>query len=406
MLCKGENIQLKIKVITLKDVSKYLVKIVIIFVVIAFFTKFFYDRKNVNSFFSFDSAKFVSTIKNEILLLKKNDINEIYSESRKYFSNTINNELSMFKLVATTNLNGITLGNNQSNNSNDYIDADNQIMDEPDQNNIGNNEESEQDATETEKIVEAQTGVTTEVLPSNIPDKATCEIFGVKLRSECDYNLEAEITDLDAHFNKNDILIFHTHTCESYTPTEQYQYESTGNYRTTDLNYTVSRVGDELEKYLTNYGYNVVHNKSYHDYPAYNGSYNRSLVTVKKLLEQYTNTDIVIDLHRDAIGDNSYAPKIKIGDDYCARIMFVIGTDGGGLSHDNWRNNLKFAMKVVQKGNELYPGFFKPIIVRNSRYNHHLADAACIIEVGATGNTLEECLNSMKYLAKIYNEVQ
>lgn len=406
MLCKGENIQLKIKVITLKDVSKYLVKIVIIFVVIAFFTKFFYDRKNVNSFFSFDSAKFVSTIKNEILLLKKNDINEIYSESRKYFSNTINNELSMFKLVATTNINGITLGNNQSNNSNDYIDADNQIMDEPDQNNIGNNEESEQDATETEEIVEAQTGVTTEVLPSNIPDKATCEIFGVKLRSECDYNLEAEITDLDAHFNKNDILIFHTHTCESYTPTEQYQYESTGNYRTTDLNYTVSRVGDELEKYLTNYGYSVVHDKSYHDYPAYNGSYNRSLVTVKKLLEQYTNTDIVIDLHRDAIGDNSYAPKIKIGDDYCARIMFVIGTDGGGLSHDNWRNNLKFAMKVVQKGNELYPGFFKPIIVRNSRYNHHLADAACIIEVGATGNTLEECLNSMKYLAKIYNEVQ
>lgn len=397
---------MKIKVITLKDVSKYLVKIVIIFVVIAFFTKFFYDRKNVNSFFSFDSAKFVSTIKNEILLLKKNDINEIYSESRKYFSNTINNELSMFKLVATTNLNGITLGNNQSNNSNDYIDANNQIKDEPDQNNIGNNEESEQDATETEEIVEAQTGVTTEVLPSNIPDKATCEIFGVKLRSECDYNLEAEITDLDAHFNKNDILIFHTHTCESYTPTEQYQYESTGNYRTTDLNYTVSRVGDELEKYLTNYGYSVVHDKSYHDYPAYNGSYNRSLVTVKKLLEQYTNTDIVIDLHRDAIGDNSYAPKIKIGDDYCARIMFVIGTDGGGLSHDNWRNNLKFAMKVVQKGNELYPGFFKPIIVRNSRYNHHLADAACIIEVGATGNTLEECLNSMKYLAKIYNEVQ
>ena len=397
---------MKIKVITLKDVSKYLVKIVIIFVVIAFFTKFFYDRKNVSSFFSFDSAKFVSTIKNEILLLKKNDINEIYSESRKYFSNTINNELSMFKLVATTNLNGITLGNNQSNNSNDYIDANNQIKDEPDQNNIGNNEESEQHATETVEIVEAQTGVTTEVLPSNIPDKATCEIFGVKLRSECDYNLEAEITDLDAHFNKNDILIFHTHTCESYTPTEQYQYESTGNYRTTDLNYTVSRVGDELEKYLTNYGYNVVHDKSYHDYPAYNGSYNRSLVTVKKLLEQYTNTDIVIDLHRDAIGDNSYAPKIKIGDDYCARIMFVIGTDGGGLSHDNWRNNLKFAMKVVQKGNELYPGFFKPIIVRNSRYNHHLADAACIIEVGATGNTLEECLNSMKYLAKIYNEVQ
>ena len=33
--------------------------------------------------------------------------------------------------------------------------------------------------------------------------------------------------------NKN-ILIFHTHSCESYTPSEKYQYSQTGNYRTTD----------------------------------------------------------------------------------------------------------------------------------------------------------------------------
>ena len=260
-------------------------------------------------------------------------------------------------------------------------------------------------AVSNDNITEAQTGANVEIIPSNVPDKATCELFGVKLRSECDYNLEAEITDLNAEFNKNDVLIFHTHTCESYTPTEQYRYESTGNYRTTDLNFSVSRVGDELEKYLSNYGYNVVHDKTYHDYPSYNGSYNRSLVTVKKLLEQHSSTDVVIDLHRDAIGDNTYAPKIKIGDDYCARVMFVIETDGGGLKHDNWRNNLKFAMKVVQKGNELYPGFFKPIIVRNSRYNHQLANAACIIEVGATGNTLEEAMISMKYLSKVLSEV-
>ncbi len=254
-------------------------------------------------------------------------------------------------------------------------------------------------------LPEAETGVDVEILPSNIPDKTSCEIFGVKLRNESDYNLEKEISDLNADFNKNDLIIFHTHTCESYTPTEQYQYESTGNFRTTDLNFSVARVGDELERYLMQYGFTVVHDKSYHDYPAYNGSYNRSLITVKTLLEKYTTTDVVIDLHRDAIGDNTYAPTVKIGDDYCARLMFVIGTDGGGLYHDGWRNNLKFAIKVVQKGNELYPGLFKPIIVRNSRYNHHLAKAACIIEVGATGNTLEQCLNSMKYLAKIYNEM-
>ena len=66
---------------------------------------------------------------------------------------------------------------------------------------------------------------------------------------------------------------------------------------------------------------------------------------------------------------------------------------------------MKFAIKLAQKADELYPGLFKPIIVRNSRYNHQVAKSACIIEVGATGNTLEECLNSMKYLSKIYDEM-
>ena len=67
--------------------------------------------------------------------------------------------------------------------------------------------------------------------------------------------------------------------------------------------------------------------------------------------------------------------------------------------------NLKFAIKIQEKANELYPGLFKPIILRNSRYNQHLAKAATIIEVGATGNTLDQCLVSMKYLAKVISEV-
>lgn len=271
--------------------------------------------------------------------------------------------------------------------------------------NIDSQQQPQNPNNNTTELEEAKTGVNVEVIHSNIPDKNSYEIFGVKLRNESSYNLSDEITDLNIELNKQDIMIFHTHTCESYTPTEQYQYDATGTFRTTDLNYTVSRVGDELEKYLVNYGYTVVHDKTYHDYPAYTGSYNRSLVTVQNLLSTYQNTDVVIDLHRDAIGDNTYAPKVKIGDEYCARMMLVIGTDGGGLYHKNWRENLKFAIKLQQKANELYPGLFKPIIVRNSRYNHQVSKAACIIEVGATGNTLEECMNSMKYLAKIYNEM-
>ena len=124
------------------------------------------------------------------------------------------------------------------------------------------------------------------------------------------------------------------------------------------------------------------------------------------MLNVNPTTQLVIDLHRDAIGSmNNYAPSVKIGEDTVAQLMFVIGTNGGGLEHPNWKNNLKYAIKIQEKANELYPGLFKPIILRNSRYNQNLADAACIIEVGATGNTLEETTGSMKYLSEIIEQV-
>lgn len=177
-----------------------------------------------------------------------------------------------------------------------------------------------------------------------------------------------------------------------------------GNFRTTDLNYSVARVGEELKSNLETYNFNVTHNMTFHDYPAYTGSYTRSLKTVQNILQTNTS-DIIIDLHRDAIGSREdYAPTVKIGDDLCAQVMFVMGTNGGGLDHPNWNSNLKFAIKIQEAANKLYPGLFKPIILRNSRYNQHLGKAACIIEVGATGNTLDQSICSMKYLARIMEE--
>ena len=184
-----------------------------------------------------------------------------------------------------------------------------------------------------------------------------------------------------------------------------YEYEATGNYRTTDLNYSVARVGTELTNYLKEKGFYVTHNTTYHDYPAYSGSYARSLNTLEGLLEG-KNTQLVFDLHRDAVGSsNEYAPTIKINDNYVAQIMFVIGTNGGGLEHPNWVQNLKMAVKIQEKANEMYPGLFRPIIIRNSRYNQHLTNGSSIIEVGATGNTMEQCILSMQCLSNVLAEV-
>ena len=267
--------------------------------------------------------------------------------------------------------------------------------------------ENEEDNIEEKGLELAKGNVETEVITKNpIADAYTKKYKGVKIKNETSYDL----TDEDLNYEKlkiekSNIIIFHTHTCESYTSSKKYSYTPTGNFRTTDLKYSVARVGDELTKYLKKYNLNVVHNKTYHDYPSYNGSYSRSLATVSNILKN-KKADIIIDLHRDAIGSYSgYAPTVKIGDDECAQIMFVIGTDGGKLKHPNWKSNLQFAIKLQEKANNEYPGLFKPIILRNSRYNQHLSKAACIIEVGSTGNKLEQCLNSMKYLAKIIDEI-
>lgn len=253
----------------------------------------------------------------------------------------------------------------------------------------------------------AKENVKTEITTKNpIADAYTKKINGVKIKNETSFDLtEEDLKYKELKIDKSNIIIFHTHTCESYTSSKEYTYIPTGNYRTTDLNYSVVRVGDELTTYLKKYSINVIHNKTYHDYPSYTGSYSRSLATVLNLLKN-KKTDIIIDLHRDAIGSySSYAPTVKIGEDECAQLMFVIGTDGGKLKHPNWKSNLQFAIKLQEIANREYPGLFKPIILRNSRYNQHLGKAACIIEVGATGNKLEQCLNSMKYLSKIINEI-
>ena len=267
--------------------------------------------------------------------------------------------------------------------------------------------EKEETNTENTNKEPEQAGTKTEVITNNpIAENANVQYRNIKIKNQTDYTLTEDMLKPDIEITNKNIVLFHTHSCESYTSSPNYTYTPTGTFRTTDLNYTVVRVGTELENNLKQYNYNVVHSKDYHDYPAYNGSYTRSLATVENILKQ-TPSDIIIDVHRDAVGSRSdYAPTVKIGDtDEAAQIMFVIGTNNGGLWHPNWNQNLKFAIKIQEKAEEMYPGLFKPIMLTKSRYNQHTGKYANIIEVGATGNTLDQCLTSMKYLAKVMNEV-
>ena len=193
--------------------------------------------------------------------------------------------------------------------------------------NNENIQENEKNQTEEKQEIQlAQEGLQTQVITQNpISENSNVTYKNVKIKNQTSYTLTEEILNPDITIENKNIILFHTHSCESYTSSDKYPDTPTGTFRTTDLNFTVVRVGTELENQLKQYQYNVIHNTDYHDYPSYNGSYTRSLATVENILK--TNpSDIIIDVHRDAVGSRSdYAPTVKIGDtDEAAQIMFVI----------------------------------------------------------------------------------
>src|SRR5574344_1255450 len=129
----------------------------------------------------------------------------------------------------------------------------------------------------SDKIDYAKENLSTTVLENNVPNTFTNNYNGVEVKNGTNYLLDDAMLTPNVNINCSNVIIFHSHTCESYTQSEKYQYEESGTFRTTDLERSVAKVGSALSKYLLSYGYKVIHDTTYHDYPAYTGSYGRSM---------------------------------------------------------------------------------------------------------------------------------
>ena len=193
------------------------------------------------------------------------------------------------------------------------------------------------------------------------------------------------------------ILIIHTHSSEAYAQDPYDRYEESDESRTEDKRYSVIRVGDELTEKLGECGLNVIHDRDIYDYPSYTGSYNRSGEAVMSYIDKYPSIKIVIDLHRDAIGtgDVIYKTKAELNGRSCAQVMLLVGTGENGLAHPDWRENLKLAVYMQNAMDERYPTLARPIALKKERYNQHLTKGSLILEVGSSGNTLEEALTAI-----------
>lgn len=199
------------------------------------------------------------------------------------------------------------------------------------------------------------------------------------------------------------VLIMHSHGTEAYTPDGGDVYTASDTSRTTNPNFNIIRVGDEIEKVLTDMGLSVIHDKTLYDYPNYSGSYDRSLAAVQQYLASYPTIKVVMDVHRDALIGNDgtiFKPITTIDGVPAAQVMLVMGSEAGGLSHPNWQENLSLACKVQNEINVLWPTLARPIGLRENRYNQQCTTGSLLVEVGSHGNTLQEALAGARMFAR------
>lgn len=205
------------------------------------------------------------------------------------------------------------------------------------------------------------------------------------------------------------ILIMHTHGTEAYTMADGDDYTPSDTARTTDENYNMIRVGEEIKTVFEEMGLSVIHDTSLYDYPSYTGSYARSLAGIQSYLEEYPTISVVLDVHRDAlIGSDGTAYKVTDtleNGETVAQVMLVVGTNDGGLEHPHWEDNLTLAAHIQAAMLALHPGFPRPVNLRSQRFNQHMTYGSLLVEVGTSGNTLQEALAGARMFAQAAGEV-
>ena len=204
------------------------------------------------------------------------------------------------------------------------------------------------------------------------------------------------------------ILIYHTHATESYETFDSPYYDTRNTWRSTEQNKNMVAVGDALKEALEAQGFTVIHDVTQHDYPSYNGAYERSRETVEGYLKAYPTIQVLLDVHRDAIlyDDGSVAkPTAEIDGEKAAQVMIATACDDGSTGVPNWQQNFRLAAALEAKGEEMAPGLLRPVFFAYRNYNQDLSPQALLLEFGSNGNTLEEAQYAARLLAPVLGEV-
>ena len=203
-------------------------------------------------------------------------------------------------------------------------------------------------------------------------------------------------------FSEPLVLIYHTHSTESYYPLDNGTFSSAYPTRNDNKNANMIRVGEEICNILEANGIVTIHDKKIHD-KTYTGAYDKSREEVNRILEKYPSIIITLDIHRDAIyydDTTRIKPTVEINGKKAAQLMIISGAEGGNVtSFPEWRKNLQFALNLQNYVNTDYPSLMKPVFFCNRKYNMDITPYSLLIETGTDVNTIEEAVYSARLLA-------
>lgn len=219
-----------------------------------------------------------------------------------------------------------------------------------------------------------------------------------------------EKIDLSVSKDKPSVLIFHTHTTETYQILDRDFYSENFKTRTNNKGENMVRVGEAIAEEIEKAGFGVIHDKEIYD-TKYTGAYSKSRAGIEKILKENPSVQIVLDIHRDAISDSDgtkVKPVATVKGKKAAQIMLISGCQEEGNSITNlpdWRYNLTFAVHLQQKLEELFEGITRPLYFCPRSYNMNVSHCSLLVEVGSDSNTLEEAVYTGKCIGTALSEI-
>lgn len=270
------------------------------------------------------------------------------------------------------------------------------------ENDDNDNKEDEESSKSTDDIKTNKNNIDDEYVNVYVGEENKPKINEEKESKETNNIIDSSYAnDIRVTKDKPQILIYHTHSSETYSDSPK------NNYHSDDIENSVMAVGSSLATELTDKGWGVVHSTKYNDL-SYNESYATSAKIIQSVLSKYDSVEIAIDLHRDGLSLKDNQAKKTAHDKYTkeingetvAKFFLVVGQ-----RNQNVGELKRQAQEITELAEKKYPGLVCPVVTKQyGRFNQYMSKNGLLIEIGNNATSTKEALATSKYVAEILDE--